>query len=89
MLFLDFEKAFDTVSWKFLFKTLKHFNFGDNFINWILILYNKPLACVSNNGFSTQFFEISRGIRQGCPFFALIFILVVEIMSVKLEEVKI
>ena len=74
MLFLDFEKAFDTVSWKFLFKTLKHFNFGDNFINWISILYNKPLACVSNNGYSTQFFEISRGIRQGCPISALLFI---------------
>ena len=51
-------------------------------------MYNKHLACVSNNGFSTQFFKISRGIRQGCPISALLFILVVEIMSIKLKESK-
>ena len=42
MVFLDFEKAFDTVYWKFLFKTLKTFHFGDRFIKWIKTLYNKP-----------------------------------------------
>lgn len=33
--FLDFEEAFDSVEWKFLFKVLKQLNFGDNFISWI------------------------------------------------------
>ena len=85
-LFLDFEKAFDTVSWKFLMKTLKTFNFGPCFIKWIKILYNQPLCCTCNNGYSSQFFEISRGIRQGCPISALLFILVAEIMAINIRN---
>ena len=49
-------------------------------------MYNKPLACVTNNGHSTEFFEISRGIRQGCPISALLFILVVEVMAINLKK---
>ena len=41
ILLIDFEKAFDTVNWKFLQKTLKAFNFGSLFCKWIDILYKK------------------------------------------------
>ena len=71
LLLLDFEKAFDTVSWPFLYKTLDAFNFGDNFIRWIKTIYNKPLSTVTNNGYATSCFEISRDIRQGFPISAL------------------
>ena len=37
---IDFEKAFDTIEWPFIYQTLKAFNFGENFINWIKLLYN-------------------------------------------------
>ena len=32
LLLLDFEKAFDTVEWDFILKTLDHYNFGEEFI---------------------------------------------------------
>ena len=35
LLFIDFEKAFDTIEWTFLQKTLEHFGFGSSLINWI------------------------------------------------------
>ena len=35
LLFLDFEKTFDTVEWSFIQKTLKHFNFCPSTMNWI------------------------------------------------------
>ena len=50
ILLVDFEKAFDSVEWSFLYKTLKAFNFGTCFIQWIKILHTNIQSCVSNNG---------------------------------------
>ena len=86
--FLDFEKAFDSVSWQFLFKTLHKFNFGPDFISWIQIIYSKPECAVTNNGHASEFFTITRGIRQGCPISALLFILVAEVMSINIRNSK-
>ena len=85
---LDFEKAFDSISWPFLFKTLESFNFGPNFKKWIKVLYSNPQSCVINNGHYSSFFNTTRGIRQGCPISALLFILVVEIMAINIRENK-
>ena len=43
LLFLDYEKAFDSVEYNFMFKVLKKFNFGDSFIGMIKTLYNDPI----------------------------------------------
>lgn len=32
---IDFKKAFDLVSWKFVFETLEHFHFGKSLKKWI------------------------------------------------------
>ena len=77
---IDFEKAFDSVEWPFLLKTFK---FGNNFIHWITILYTKIQSCISNNGY---FSELGRGIRQGCPISALLFILLAEVMAIHIRN---
>ena len=53
---IDFQKAFDTIEWKFLFKALEKFNFGPGFINWIKILYSNISSCVGNNGYYSEYF---------------------------------
>jgi len=40
LLFLDFEKAFDSLNWSFIQRTFKHFNFGSPMINWVKTFYN-------------------------------------------------
>ena len=35
MIFIDFEKAFDSIEWCFLYKCLEVFNFGPEFIKWV------------------------------------------------------
>ena len=67
MVALDFEKAFDSLNWSFLLKALKSFNFGESFIKWVTVLYSNISSCVLNNGFSTQIFQVHRGVRQGDP----------------------
>ena len=60
---------------------LKHFGFNESFISWVGTLYKGIQTCVINNGWVSEIFENSRGIRQGCPLSALLFVLSVEIMA--------
>ena len=82
LVLIDFEKAFDTVEWDFLFESLKSFNFGQTFRAWIKLLYTNISSCTINNGYFSRNFTLGRGIRQGCPLSALLFILVAEILSI-------
>ena len=88
LIMLDYEKAFDTLEWTFMIETLKAFNFGNDFIRWIKILYTKPTFSVKNNGWVSRKCTMSRGIRQGCPLSALLFILSVEVLGVQIRQNK-
>ena len=88
LLFLDFKKAFDNVSHEFLIQLLQKFNFKESFINWIKVIYTNAVGSVINNGWRSQRFRIERGIRQGCPLSALLFLLVVEVMALKVKQNK-
>ena len=48
--------------------------------------HNKIESCVSNNGYFSKYFELSTGIRQGCLISALLFILVAEVMAIKIRN---
>ena len=84
----DFEKAFDTVKWSFIKKLLHKYGFGRNFQRWISVLYNQTESCVTNNGYLSPYFKLGRGIRQGCPVSALLFLLVAEVVAIVLHEAK-
>ena len=58
----DFKKALDSLSWKYLFNTLKAFNFGDSFTYWIKVLYSDISSCIMNNGFASDIFDVKRGV---------------------------
>ena len=86
LLFVDFEKAFDTLEWSFISKTLEAFKFGPNFKKWFSVLYNNVQSSVLNGGYMTNYFQISRGVRQGCPLSPSLFILAVEILALKIRQ---
>ena len=88
LLFLDFEKAFDTVEWPFIWKTLDSFNFGPSITNWIMLCYQNIESCVLNNGWASNFFALERGVRQGCPLSPYIFLLCVEILAERIRTNK-
>ena len=86
LLFLDFEKAFDKLDHKFLVNALHNFDFENNYIQWIKILYTDIQSCILNNGYTSPYFQITAGIRQGCPISALLFIIAVECLSIYIKN---
>jgi len=82
----DFQKAFDSLEWKFILKTLDYFHFGPSFKRWIEIIYNSPVCKIKNNGYMSDLINISRGVRQGCPVSALLFVLCIEMLGVKVRQ---
>ena len=88
LLQLDFRKAFDTIEWEFIQRTIALFNFGDSIQRWISTFYSNTESAVLNNGFCTNYFHLSRGVRQGCPLSPYLFVLAVELLACKIRQDK-
>lgn len=61
-------------------------SFGNNFINWIKLLYNNAYSCVKCNGLITDNFQIQRSVRQGCPLSSLLYSLVAEPLALFINQ---
>ena len=81
ILSLDQEKAFDRVDWSFLRATLSKMGFGPSFIGWVDLFYAGPQSAVKFNGYTTPFFDLARGVRQGCPLSPLLYVLYAEVLA--------
>ena len=60
---------------------LKAFGYPDNFIEYVHLIFNSTESAVLNNGYTTSYFLLERGVRQGCPLFALLFVIAVETLA--------
>ena len=67
LLFVDFEKAFETVQWSFIQNVLKRFNFGPVIRHWISTLYSDVESAVINGGYTTNFFQTTFCVRCRNP----------------------
>ena len=86
--FLDFEKAFNSLAWNYLQKCLEVFNFGPQLRQWIRVIYSNISSCILNNGHATRHFNLGRGVRQGCPLSGTLFVIGIEILGNAIRSSK-
>ena len=86
LLFIDFEKAFDSLEWHFLEKCLELFNFGPDLIRWVSTFYKNVKSCIINNGLCSHYFNVERGVRQGDPLSPYLFVICVEILAIAVRN---
>ena len=86
ILSLDQEKAFDRVDWSFLFVTLSRMGFGPSLISWVRLLYSDIHSAILINGFTSDYFKPSRGVRQGCPLSPLLYVISIEFLAVNIRS---
>ena len=82
---IDFEKAFDSISWRFLYKTLISFGYNNSFINWIKLFNNDIKAYVIQYGTLSGAINIERGCRQGDPISPYLFLFGAEVLSLLIK----
>ena len=86
LLLIDFKKAFDSVSFRFIRDSLSYFGFGETIIEWVGILLNGFKAVINNGGNISREFNIAQGCRQGDSIASLLFIIAIEVLCIKLRN---
>ena len=78
--FIDYKKAFDRVWHDGLFSVLQQYGVPRKLIKIIRDLYSKAKSCIRVNNNLTDWFETTKGVRQGC-------LLSLELFNVFLENI--
>ncbi|CAL5355404.1 unnamed protein product [Camellia sinensis] len=83
---LDFEKAFDTGNWEFLFDLFVKFGFGTKWLGWMKSCLTTASISILVNGSPTDEFRPERGLRQGDPLSPVLFNIVAEGLNLLLTK---
>ena len=74
--FLDFRKAYDTISRPFLLRVMAATGAGDGLVHWVNTILSGTSAAAKVNGFVSEPFPYEAGVRQGCPLAPLLYLFV-------------
>lgn len=83
---IDISKAFDSVQWCFVLKSLEAIGVPKRFIQWIKLCISTPSFSVQVNGELAGYFQSKRGLRQGCSLSPYLFVLCMNVLSHKIDK---
>ncbi|GJZ68082.1 putative reverse transcriptase domain-containing protein [Tanacetum coccineum] len=75
---VDFEKAYDSLRWDYLYVVMENLGFSSKWRKWIAGCMSNLRASILVNGSPTTEFEIFKGLRQGDRLSPFLFILAME-----------
>ena len=83
---IDFEKAFDSVSFSFMEKVIETAGFPKIMQTWVKILLKGFKSHINNAGNLLKLIELGRGARQGDPIASILFVLSIEILLIAIRN---
>ena len=85
---IDAEKAFDRIQHLFMMKTFQKMGIEGNYLNIVKAIYDKPTANLILIGEKLKAFPLRSGTRHGCPLSSLLFIIVLEVLTIAIRDIK-
>ena len=78
IMFVDFEKAFDSVHRESLWKIIESYGIPCKIIHMVQMLYEDSEYAVLDEGEKSEWFKVKTGVKQGDAMSGFIFLIVVD-----------
>ena len=88
MISIDAGNTFFKTQHPFMIKIHPKKGIEGTYLNIVKAIYDKPMPNIILNGEKLKAFPLRSGTRQGCPFFPLLFNIVLEVLATVIREEK-